>query len=73
MIDTGYTYFTEDKIEYRIKEGETKRQLKYKHPHYGPPYGFHNHMSGKEEWLDEDYAKERHWYKEFITNGGNNE
>lgn len=73
MDKTNYIYVTEGNIEYRIEEGSNKRQLKYKHPHYGPPYGFHNHMSGKEEWVDEDYAKQRHWYKDFIKNGGNNE
>ena len=61
------------KIVYRRRMNSDKRQIKYTHPDYGPPYGFHSSMSGKEEWLDEDYAKQRHWYKDFISNGGNNE
>jgi len=72
MDKTNYIYVTEGNIEYRIEEGSNKRQLKYKHPDYGPPY-WANNISGKTQWLDEDYAKERHWYKDFIKNGGNNE
>ena len=50
-----------------------KRQIKYTSDPLWSANGFHNHMSGKSEWVDEDYAKQRHWYKDFISNGGNNE
>ena len=69
--DEPWIYESPDgKIVYRRRINGDKRQLKFKHPSYGPPYGFHNHMSNKEEWVDEDWAKERYWYKDYIKNGG---
>ena len=32
MKKDNYLYATEGGVEYRIKEGSNKRQLKYKHP-----------------------------------------
>ena len=52
-------------IVYRRKEGETKRQLGYKHPDTGPPYTMMD-MTGQTEWIDEDKAKKRHWYDEYV-------
>ena len=47
------------------KEDSDKRQLKYKHPQYGPPYTMTD-KSGMVEWIDEDEAKKRHWYDEYV-------
>ena len=69
----GYTTHTPEwiyespdgKIIYRRREGNDKRQLLYKHPQYGPPYTMTD-MSGHDEWIDEDEAKKRHWYNDYV-------
>ena len=53
------------KVIYRRKSGEDKRQLLYKHPHDGPPYTMFS-MQGEEEWVDEEEAKTRHWYNDYV-------
>ena len=52
-------------VIYRRKENSDKRQLKYKHPQYGPPYTMVG-LDGQTEWIDEDKAKQRHWYKDYL-------
>jgi len=69
----GYTTLTpqwiyespDGRLVYRRKDGSTKRQLKYLHTHSGPPYSMANN-DGEVEWIDEDKAKQRHWYKDYI-------
>ena len=73
VTKSGYTTYTPEwiyespdgKIVYRRKEGSDKRQLLYKHPQYGPPYTMTD-MSGHDEWIDEDKAKTRHWYNDYV-------
>ena len=73
VTTSGYTTYTpnwiyespDGKIVYRRKENSDKRQLKYKHPQYGPPYTMTD-KSGMVEWIDEDEAKKRHWYDEYV-------
>jgi len=69
----GYTTYTPEwiyespdgKIVYRRKEGSDKRQLAYLHPQDGPPYTMFS-MQGQTEWVNEDDAKKRHWYKSYV-------
>ena len=42
MKKDNYLYATQGGIEYRLKEGSNKREIKYKHPDYGPPYWTNN-------------------------------
>ena len=73
ITENGYTTYTPEwtyespdgKIVYRRKEGSDKRQLLFKHPQDGPPYTMFS-MQGEEEWVDEEEAKKRHWYKSFV-------
>ena len=73
VTESGYTTYTPEwiyespdgKIVYRRKEGSDKRQLRYVHPQDGPPYTMFS-MQGEEEWVDEEEAKKRHWYKSFV-------
>ena len=53
------------KIIYRRKQDSDKRQLLYKHPHDGPPYTMFS-MQGEDEWVDEEEAKKRHWYNDYV-------
>ena len=73
VTKSGYTTYTPEwiyespdgKIVYRRKEGSDKRQLLFKHPQDGPPYTMFS-MQGEEEWVDEEEAKKRHWYNDYV-------
>jgi hypothetical protein len=65
MKKPKYIYERNGTLIYRRGEGSTARQLKYTHPDYGPPYSTYN-SSGNVEWIDEEKAKTRHWYNEYI-------
>jgi len=62
----GWIYESPDnKIVYRRRVGSNKRQLKYIHKDSGPAYTMAN-TDGNVEWIDEDEAKQRYWYKEYV-------
>ena len=66
MVMTKWIYESPDsKIVYRRRVGSNKRQLKYIHKDSGPAYSMAN-TDGNVEWIDEDEAKQRYWYKEYV-------
>ena len=79
VTESGYTTYTPEwiyespdgKIVYRRRDGSNKRQLKYLHKDSGPAYSMAN-TDGEVEWIDEDKAKQRHWYKEYVGKNESN-
>ncbi len=79
VTESGYTTYTPEwiyespdgKIVYRRRDGSNKRQLKYVHKDSGPAYSMAN-TDGHVEWIDEDKAKQRHWYKEYVGKNESN-
>jgi len=79
VTESGYTTYTPEwiyespdgKIVYRRRDGSNKRQLKYLHKDSGPAYSMAN-TDGHVEWIDEDKAKQRHWYKEYVGKNESN-